>query len=531
MSNEPGEKNFDPSEILFLRQGPVFTETQPAAAAQANRPASGLPAGATQSLRSMGRRAAAQPIELATDDVDEAIEALEHEVAQAPASLQSEDHQFWALVAMLRKKAADLQAREIVSRPGMTDAEKEELGRHHIMTVVNDEAAELVRNSGQKSDWTVDFRERLVRAIFDEMFRLGRYQALIDDPNVENIHIHGFDEVYVDYGGGRMEKRGPIAMSDEHLMQDLQFFANRNGEEAREFSSAHPDLDMDLQGTVRLAAIAKPIVERPSAVLRIHRYINITLNELVNLKLLSQEMADFLALCVQAKLTIVICGEGGDGKTTLMRALADQIGPMEQIVTIEKERELHLKKLGSRILPPFPLQYRPGTGERDQHGNSPGEYSLEACFEKALRMNSKRIMVGEVRGLEIVSMIQAMQSGAGTMSTTHADSPDDCIDRLAGLGIERYGKEYMLEQLGRHIDFVVQLGQIVDEDGKQRRKVTHISEVQPAEHGQVSTQDIYRLTPGEYMARFIRIPTQERLLAKLERAGLNTDHLGTGRRL
>lgn len=506
--------NVDLSSLPFFRQQPETAES-PAR----TKGTFAIPAGATAHLT--GADAMSGSVGISDDDIKQLVADIET-AAETQHQPVVGDEPFWAAIAMLRSKAVDRQVNSLDGRHGLSDEDKEEMGRQHIIDVVNEHVDEQLRSVGQREIWPSDYRGQVIKAVFDQMFKLGRYQALIEDPDVENIHIHGFDQVFAEYSDGSMIRKPAIASSDEQLMEDLQFFANRNGEEARSFSSAHPDLDMDLLGYVRLAAIARPIAERPSAVLRIHRYINISLEQLTKFGTLTPDQAHFLEVGVKARKTFVICGEGGDGKTTLMRAMAGKIGPMEQIVTIEKERELHLKKLHGRVVPPFSLQYRPGTGERDAQGNSPGEYTLEQCMEKALRLNSQRIMVGEVRGPEIVSMIHAMQTGAGTMSTTHADGPDDCLDRLAGLGIERYGKSYMVEQLGRHIDFVVQMGKIIDENGATQRKVTHISEVMAAEGERgVTTQDIFRLSPGENQARFIRLPARERLLKDLQRAGLD----------
>jgi pilus assembly protein CpaF len=506
--------SFDPAALPFFRAG--ATEAQEAVA---SRGSFAVPAAARAHLARKPPQAPAS--EIPVDEINRRVAAFEDEVRDiGTPSIGDED--FWLAVADLRRKAVDRQVQSLEGRHGLSDAAREEMGRQHIIDVVNEHVAEQMRSDGQRNVWSDVYRQQISKATFDQMFRLGRYQELIDDDGVENIHIHGHDLVFAEYSDGTMVQKPPVASSDEQLMEDLQFFANRNGEEARSFSSAHPDLDMDLLGYVRLAAVAKPITERPSAVLRIHRYINITLEQLVEFGTLTADQAHFLETGVKAKKTFVICGEGGDGKTTLMRAMAGKIGPMEQIVTIEKERELHLKKLHGRVVPPFALQYRPGTGERDAYGHSPGEYTLEKCMEKALRLNSRRIMVGEVRGPEIVSMIHAMQTGAGTMSTTHADGPDDCIDRLAGLGIERYGKSYMMEQLGRHIDFVVQMAKVEDPTGKTVRRVTHISEVMPAEGERgVSTQDVFRFEQGQQQARFVRMPSRERLRQDMIRAGLD----------
>lgn len=520
---------FDAAALPFFQTESPSAQAEGAAApAPLLRPRGSfqVPAGATAHLT--GRGPKGPDLEIPEAEVNRRVEELEAEVSDVQTPSIG-DVPFWTAVATLRRKAVDRQVESLDGRQGLSDEAKEEMGRQHIIDVVDEHIDEQMRSAGQREVWTAAHRAQIVKAVFDQMFRLGRYQELIDDPRVENIHIHGCDQVFVEYSDGTMVKMPPVASSDEQLMEDLQFFANRNGEEARSFSSAHPDLDMDLLGYVRLAAMARPIVERPSAVLRIHRYINIDLDQLVAFGTLTADQAHVLEAAVKAKKTIVICGEGGDGKTTLMRALAAKIGPMEQIVTIEKERELHLKKLHGRVVPPFALQYRPGTGERDAHGYSAGEYTLEKCFEKALRFNSRRIMVGEVRGPEIVAMIHAMQSGAGTMSTTHADGPDDCIDRLAGLGIERYGKSYMMEQLGRHIDLIVQMGKIETPEGKVVRKVTHISEVMAGEGGNgVSTQDLFRLESGESNARFIRLPSQGKLRADLIRAGLDQERFVGG---
>lgn len=444
---------------------------------------------------------------------------------------RAQEEAFWATVGVLRSKAADRQADEIQGRPGIAEVEREQIGRRHIADVVDEYVRQQLQVTGRDGRWGEHQQERARQAVFDQMFRLGRFQPLIDEPEVENVHINGHDDVWVELSGGRMQRRPPVAQSDEQLMADLQFLAARNGEEARPFTSAHPDLDMDLLGSVRLAALAPPIVPRPTAVFRIHRHVNISLDELVSLGTLTQQMADFLEACVWAKKSIVISGFGGDGKTTLMRALADKIGVHEQIVTIEKERELHLEQLTHRPLRPFPLQYRPGAGERMADGSQAGEYTLERAMEKALRLNSQRILVGEVRGPEITAMLQAMQTGAGTFCTTHAYDPDDCLDRLAGLGMSRYGESYMARQLGHHLDIIVQMAKVTQRDGTVARKATWISEVMPSEGDRkMATQTLFRLLPGQEQAKVVAAPSKPRLRQDLEQAGYDLSSMAGGSR-
>lgn len=535
MATEPSS---NPAEIE-LGNLPFFAAQQPtdppAAQPAPGRPTrQSIPQGAAQHLtRSLGATES-QPssTEKYSSPEEQAEQRAVEEVFESLRGVgrsQAEEQEFWSVVAVLRSRAADRQADETQSREGLSEEEREQIGRRHIQDVVAEWVREQMQTTGRDRRWSIRQQEQAAQAVFDQMFRLGRFQPLIDEEGVENVHINGHDEVWVELVGGRMERRPAVAESDEQLMADLQFLASRNGEEARPFTSAHPDLDMDLMGSVRLAALAPPIVPRPSAVFRIHRYVNITMEEMVDFRTLTREAADFLTACVAARKSIVISGFGGDGKTTLMRALADRIGHHEQIVTIEKDRELHLERMEHRPMRPFPLQYRPGAGERLADGSQAGEYTLEKAMEKALRLNSQRILVGEVRGPEITAMLQAMQTGAGTFCTTHAYDPDDCLDRLAGLGMARYGEAYMARQLGHHLDVVVQLDKITQADGTRLRKVTWISEVLPAEgERKVATQPLFRLYPGEQDARVVSAPSNPRLRADLERAGYDMSRMGAG---
>lgn len=526
-------KDQTPDMSLDLLNLPFLTESTPAKPARPSLiPASAgahlaRPLGTTPSpTDSAELPGLSQPLTAAPEPAPQAEQS-----APARPSNTTELTGFWSIVDVLRSKAVDWHAEETADRIDLPESELHAMGWRHIDRAIIEQMRENVQTGGRDAAWTAEEQAALRQATFDAMFRLGRFQALVDEPGVENIHMIGSDHVWVEKAGGSMERRPAVFETDEQMMAELQFLAANAGEESRPFSAAHPDLDMDLMGSVRLAATARPVSTRPTAVFRIHRLVNITLEQLVNNGTLSPLAAEFLTALVQAGKTIVISGFGGDGKTTLMRALAEKIGPLEQIVTIEKERELHLDRLDSRLVPPIELQARPGSGERAADGSTIGEYTLTMAMEKALRLNSARILVGEVRGSEIGAMISAMQTGAGTYCTVHAYSGEEAVRRLVGLGMNEFSETYMARQLGYHIDVVVQMRKVPQPDGSVKRKIISISEVLPGDTDKgISVADLFRMGPGDENAVPVAPPVDNRLRNDLERTGFDLLRLAGGAR-
>ncbi|MGB0191891.1 MAG: ATPase, T2SS/T4P/T4SS family, partial [Nocardioides sp.] len=168
---------------------------------------------------------------------------------------------------------------------------------------------------------------------------------------------------------------------------------------------------------------------RPSVVIRRHRLMEITLDDLVERQMLTPVAASFLRAAVRARKSIVVSGSQGAGKTTLVRALCAEIDPLEAIGTFETEYELHLHELGRhRIVHPW--EARPGSGERGLDGRMAGEFTLDDAMVDSFRFNLARQIVGEVRGKEVWAMIKAMESGTGSISTTHASDAVAAIRKL-----------------------------------------------------------------------------------------------------
>lgn len=423
------------------------------------------------------------------------------EAAGAPSASSGAAALDWETVQRLRAAVSNLLSQAIRADPGMDDESQRASAQAHIAEVIRSHVDDQVALGGPAAAWPAQLRARVAHAVFDSLFKLGRLQGLVDEPGVENIDIYGFDNVWVSHADGSRTRRAPIAGSDAELIADIAFLAARGGEDGRSFTPSNPILDMDLPGDARLAAVHPPISPRPKIVIRVHRFVDVDLAALVHEhESLGEDAAAFLAAAVRAGISIVVAGAPGTGKTTLVRALAACIPPEEEIVTIEKERELHLDRLRDRHRIVTALQYRPGQGEASADGRRPGEVSLVSLLEEALRLNAERIIVGEVRGAEVDAMFQAMQAGVGSMSTIHAHSPTDAIERLAGLTLRGSGASdaYAYRQIEQHIGLLVQLRRLRDAGGRGRRVVTQIAQVQP---GEVSAGGVARPIAADIFAR------------------------------
>lgn len=390
----------------------------------------------------------------------------------------------WDVIAQFRDQVSSLLTASLESTPGMTEAQQQAVAQAHITDVIRSHIEDIVRHSGGDAAWGQATQQAAAKAVFDSLFKLGRIQPLIDEAEVENIDITGYDNVYVTYANGEVKKHEPIAESDADLIAEIAFLAARGGEAGRAFTATNPILDMDLPGGARLAAVAPPINPRPKIVIRVHRFVDITLADMVEKRTISTPAEEFLTAAIRAGKSVVVTGHPGAGKTTLTRALASALDPLEKIVTIEKERELYLDRMGDRHLIVTALQYRQGQGERTPDGSRPGEVTLVELLEEALRLDAQRIFVGEVRGGEIDAMFQAMQAGVGSLSTLHASSPTNAIERMATLTQKSLNTSdaYAYRQIAQHIDLIIHVSKFYDRTEKRmRRFVTEIAEVQAGE--------------------------------------------------
>ncbi|WP_420176961.1 CpaF family protein [Luteococcus sp. OSA5] len=404
----------------------------------------------------------------------------------------------WSVVVLLRRRASeqisdtgDLWARE--HGRAMQPEDRRMMGRSIIRQVVRAHAEELARQG--QALWPIELEQACATAVEDAIFGYGRLQPLFEIPDAENIEIHGWDCVVVQYGDGRREEHPPVADSDEELVEAIRFLGE-SASPSRPFDDAHPMMTLSLGDRFRLHAIGFGLSFRPSIVIRQHILTSVTLAELAEGGMMPLELAELLHRAILARKSMVISGDQGAGKTTLLRALIGAIPETERFGTLETDYELltHLQA-GRRNM--VALQARIGMGERGADGSRMGEFTISDLIPEALRQNLSRIIVGEVRGGEASAMFEAMQSGAGSLSTTHSHSASSTMDRLASRVAQGgvLGVDEAYRQIAHNIHLLVHV-QLVDDTWRGGTRSRHVAEVRmltgAIEGGRPITHLLYR---------------------------------------
>ncbi|TDD96029.1 CpaF family protein [Jiangella asiatica] len=414
----------------------------------------------------------------------------------------------WSHVRELRQQAAAQLANRVDENT--SEDERRAVGREVIAQLLDEHVRRAVTTGVPAI--SVDLQATLARAVFDALFGLGRLQPLVDDPSVENIEVYGAEPIVVIDGEGRISRRPAIVESNDELIDMLTFLASRGGASERTFSTASPSLHLHLHGGHRLAASGWT-TNQPVVVIRRHRLVDIDLDDLIARGTLTDAAARFLRGAVRSRRSIVVSGSMGAGKTTLTRALANEIDPEEKLGTIETEYELGLHRMRDRHRRIIAWEARPGSGERGPDGRAIGEITLDDLVYDALRMNLDRLIVGEVRGREVLPMFKAMQAGAGSLSTIHAHGARAAIERLVTCAMEagqHVAPEFAYRQIAQHVDLIVHV-ELRDATGnnphdgvrdggppaplRRRRQVTEIVALEPGERGMPAVTDVFVLGP------------------------------------
>jgi Flp pilus assembly CpaF family ATPase len=397
-------------------------------------------------------------------------------------------------VREIRRVVAQQLASQLQQDPIDDVSTRRELCRSLLADVLASQARERVRAGHEP--WSVEDEYALAEAVMDALFGLGRLQPLVDDPDVENIEVNGCDQVWVSYADGREEPGAPVADSDDELIEHLQMIAARVGGSERTFTTANPRLHLRLEDGSRLAAMAWT-TPRPQVVVRRHRVRDVDLDDLVRLGTLDTALVAFLRAALRAGKNIVVTGLQNAGKTTLIRALANEFPSGERFATIEREYELHLHEMRDRHPRVVAMEAREGSSEKDINGRRAGEVTLDDLILDALRMNLRRIIVGEVRGREAIPMLEAMSTGDGSLCTIHARSAHHALDRMvtlclsAGIGMTDL---FAYRLVAGSVDFLVHIN-LLDESalgGRKHRFVSEVLEINGmSEWGRPSTTTVF----------------------------------------
>ncbi len=402
----------------------------------------------------------------------------------------------WTLVVALRRTASDEIAREVeahAARSGapLTADDRRLLGRRVLRSTVQRHAEE---RSLAGELWSREREHAYALALEDAIFGYGRLQPLFEVEGAENVEIHGHDSVVVQYGDGRRQPHPPVADSDEELIEAVRFLGE-SVRPARPFDDAHASVTIPLGNRFRLHAMGFGVTYRPSITIRRHNLTDVDLPELVRRGMMPEDLGRLLHAAVLGRKSLVIAGDQGAGKTTLLRALIAAIPDNERFGTIETDYELftHLRPNRRNILA---LQSRVGLGEL-QDGRTLGEYTVADLIPEALRQNLSRLIVGEVRGAEAGAMFEAMQSGTGTMSTTHSHSAESTMDRLAARVAQGgvLSMDEAFRQIAHHIGLLIHV-QLTDDTwrgGVRTRRVFEVRHLTGALEGnRPVTHVVYR---------------------------------------
>ncbi len=360
----------------------------------------------------------------------------------------------------LRRRVHDRLIRTIEDDGGAMALTQPDEVRTRIREIVED------LNEEQAAGISDEELRRLEKDILEELSGMGPLAPLMLDHAISDILVNGPGEVWVDRGG-RLERTELHFDDDAHLRRFLDRIVSAQG---RHLDATSPMVDAKLSDGSRLHAVIPPLCARGAIVsIRRFRADPVTADELVSGGFLSQPMLDLLALAVSAGRNLVIAGSAAAGKTTLLNVISRFVPATERIVTIEETAELQLDH--PHVIP---LESRPANAE------GRGGVNLRDLVRTALRMRADRIIVGEVRGAEVMDMLQAMNVGHdGSLTTVHANSPQDVLRRLealAHMGDAGLPRETLRDMIGSAIHLIVQV--MCFRDGS--RRVTSLCELRLA---------------------------------------------------
>lgn len=368
----------------------------------------------------------------------------------------------------------------------LKDDEIKEVIKEKLSACINEKSLRI--SVGQKKN--------ILDKVFNSVKRLDILQPLIENKEISEIMINGCDDVFIEKNGKviRLDVKFENKQILENIVQKIVSTVNR------EVNEKTPIVDARLKDGSRVNVVLPPIaLNGPIITIRKFPDTPFTIEKMIEIGSITQEVADFLHKLVIAKYNIFISGGTGSGKTTFLNALSNYIPKDERIITIEDSAELQIKNVENIV--------RLETRNKNTEGT--GEITIRDLIKSSLRMRPDRIVVGEVRGAEALDMLQAMNTGHdGSLSTGHANSAIDMLSRLETMvltGVD-FPISAIRKQISSAIDIIVQIGRLRDKS----RKVLEINEVLGIENGEIVLNPLYQLVEEEGS-------TDKKVIASLKR--------------
>ncbi|MBP7835982.1 MAG: CpaF family protein [Candidatus Omnitrophica bacterium] len=308
-----------------------------------------------------------------------------------------------------------------------------------------------------------EVRKKLVREIVDEALGLGPLDELLAMPDITDIMVNNKDEIYIERKG-KLELTSKKFISNDQVKAIIERIIAPIG---KRIDESVPMVDARLTDGSRVNAIIPPLaLTGPSLTIRKFRKEKFKIEDLIQLKAISPNMAEFIGACVICRKNIIVSGGTGSGKTTVLNVLSGFIPENERIITIEDAAELKLDQ-----------QHWIRLESRSPNIEGRGAVTIRDLFRNTLRMRPDRIIIGECRGIEALDMLQAMNTGHdGSMTTIHANSTQDVLSRLDSM-ILMGGVELPIrairEMTASAIDLIIHIARLSDGS----RKVVQITEV------------------------------------------------------
>jgi pilus assembly protein CpaF len=356
-------------------------------------------------------------------------------------------------------------------------------------------------------------KDRIQSDLLDEVFGYGPLEPLLKDQTISDILVNKSNLVYIERGGV-LEKVNVKFRDDRHLLQIIDRIVGGVG---RRIDESSPMVDARLPDGSRVNAIIPPLaLDGPALSIRRFGGSPMTAERLLDLKSISAPMLQTLQSAVRAKISILISGGTGAGKTTFLNMLSRYVPSTERLVTIEDAAELQIQQENV-----VRLETRPPNVE------GAGAVRQRQLLINSLRMRPDRIIIGEVRGEEAFDMLQAMNTGhEGSMATIHANTCRDALSRLESMvAMANFNipEKAVRQQITSAIALVVQISRLSDGS----RRVVNVSEITGMEGEIITMQDIFTfvrrgLSPnGKVIGAFRPSGIRPRFLEKLRIAGIN----------